>query len=210
MNPPSTARLRSEAQADRLVSQAQAYVGAALGPGDWALDATAGQGRDTLFLARCVGPSGRVYGFDIQPAALESARHLLARAGQLTQARLILGDHARLAERLPASCRGKIKGMMVNLGYLPGSDRRIRTRLDSTLAALCAMPELLASGGRLSVVAYTGHPGGIEEAEAVRRWAHTLAGEGYHVQTPAPRPGRRSPPLLTCVKKAAADANPGC
>ncbi len=189
----------------RLVIQAQAFVGAVLGPGDWALDATVGNGRDTLFLAGCVGPLGRVYGFDIQPGALEIARQRLARAGQLAQTRLMLSDHALMAEQLPARCRESIKGMMMNLGYLPGGDRRIRTRTDSTLEALGAMRRLLAPGGRLSLLAYTGHPGGAEEAEAVRGWACALALRGYAVQPAAPLPGRRSPPLLICMEKAVAD-----
>ena len=49
---------------------AQAAVGAALGDGARAIDATMGNGHDTLFLARAVGPQGRVIAFDVQDAAL--------------------------------------------------------------------------------------------------------------------------------------------
>ena len=195
-------RSRAEPGA-RLVSQAQAFVGAALGPGDWALDATLGQGRDTLFLARCVGATGCVYGFDIQPRALEATRQRLAGAGALAQTRLILADHARLGQELPAPCRGRLKGAMMNLGYLPGGDRSLRTRTETTLAALHAMPGLLAPGGRLSVLAYTGHPGGAEEAEAVHTWACSLASLRYAVVLPPPMPGRRRQPLLACIGKPA-------
>ena len=35
-------------------------------PGDAVIDATMGNGHDTAFLCRAVGPSGRVYAFDVQ------------------------------------------------------------------------------------------------------------------------------------------------
>jgi len=38
-------------------------------PGDAVIDATVGNGVDTAFLAKAVGPKGVVYGFDIQQAA---------------------------------------------------------------------------------------------------------------------------------------------
>lgn len=41
-----------------------------LGPGMFAVDATAGNGHDTAFLCGLVGPTGRVLAMDIQPAAV--------------------------------------------------------------------------------------------------------------------------------------------
>ena len=64
-----------------LTTLAQQAVAAVLGPGGLAVDATVGNGHDTLFLARRVAPRGRVFGFDIQPAALAGARRRLAAAG---------------------------------------------------------------------------------------------------------------------------------
>lgn len=45
--------------------------------GDRVIDATVGNGKDTLFLCETVGPAGFVYGFDIQSIALEQAERLL-------------------------------------------------------------------------------------------------------------------------------------
>ena len=56
-----------------LVQQAHATLAAIISEGDITIDATVGNGHDTLFLARHVGASGTVYGFDIQEAALDSA-----------------------------------------------------------------------------------------------------------------------------------------
>lgn len=43
-----------------------------LQPGDIAVDATMGNGHDTLFMAECVGKTGLVYAFDIQAQAIEA------------------------------------------------------------------------------------------------------------------------------------------
>lgn len=49
-----------------------------------------------------------------------------------------------------------------NLGYLPSSEQPKHatvTKLDTTIAALHAALQAVQSGGLISVVAYTGHPG---------------------------------------------------
>lgn len=56
-----------------------------------------------------------------------------------------------------------------NLGYLPGGDKGVTTATPSTLAAVEAALEVVTSGGVVSVLAYTGHPGGLEEYEAVKQ-----------------------------------------
>lgn len=43
-------------------------------PGDTVVDATLGNGHDTLMLCELVGETGRVIGFDIQPDAVERTR----------------------------------------------------------------------------------------------------------------------------------------
>ena len=47
--------------------------------GDTVADFTMGNGYDTLFFSKNVGESGRVFAFDIQPAALESTKKRLVR-----------------------------------------------------------------------------------------------------------------------------------
>lgn len=138
--------------------------------GSLALDATAGNGHDTLTLARLVGARGRVWALDLQPQAIDATRRRLEEAGLLARAELAVGDHARLAERLPAALHGRLAAIVFNLGYLPGADHTTITRADSTLAALDQAALRLAPGGLLAVTAYPGHAGGDEEAEAVQGW----------------------------------------
>jgi predicted methyltransferase len=145
-------------------------------PGDAVIDATVGNGVDTEFLAKAVGPTGVVYGFDIQQAALDTARARVAAAAPETRLELFLASHHRMAELLPADLKGRISAVMFNLGYLPGAEdaRSVVTRPETTLAALDASLSFLRPGGALTVVVYTGHEGGLEEGEAVDEWARAL------------------------------------
>ena len=145
-----------------------------LQPGDPALDGTAGNGHDTLFLARLVGPQGVVHAWDVQPLALANTRALLERYGQSAQVRLHLAGHERLAELLPPELQGRVRAAMFNLGFLPGADGAVITRPATTLAALDATLAVLAPGGLVTVVCYAGHPGGGEEAQAVADWCAGL------------------------------------
>ena len=65
-------------------------------PGDICIDATAGRGRDTLFLAELVGENGKVTAFDIQEEAVDSTRALLREHGMENRARVILDSHSNM------------------------------------------------------------------------------------------------------------------
>ncbi len=136
-----------------------------LQPGGLAVDATAGNGHDTLFLARALGPHGRVHAFDVQAEALENTHRRLQAAGVERRVVLHLSGHERLLEKLPSE--GCACAVLFNLGYLPGGDKRLTTHAETTLTALEQALRALAPDGLLSVLAYRGHPGGRAEAEAV-------------------------------------------
>lgn len=174
----------------RIVLWAHQLLSEVLLPGDTAVDLTAGKGADTLFLANQVGPAGRVLAFDIQPTALDTTALRLAEAGiahsfcrspaEVAGKRgvcLIHDSHARLAAYLD----GPARGIVANLGYLPGGDPALVTQSASTLAALRQGLERLVSGGRLAVVAYVGHPGGMEESRRVEALFQGLSARHWHV-----------------------------
>jgi 16S rRNA C1402 N4-methylase RsmH len=174
----------AEARRHNLVSMVKARLREALPPGAIVVDATVGTGRDTRFLAEAVGEGGRVHGFDIQAEALSQARE---RLGPLSgRVRFHRTGHQAMLETLPDAEQGRVAVVMFNLGYLPGGDMHRTTRAGTTLAALASALELLAPGGLLSVVAYTGHPGGREEAEAVKAWAGARRAEGCDVEVTIP------------------------
>jgi len=157
---------------------AQQIVGALLREGDVVVDATAGNGHDTQFLAGCVGETGRVLAFDVQEAAMRSTRERLREAGLDERVEFHLASHARMAELAEA---GTIAAVMFNLGYLPGEDHSLVTELGETLRALDAACFVMKSGAMLSVVCYPGHPQGGDEAASVERWMNERAANAWRV-----------------------------
>jgi ubiquinone/menaquinone biosynthesis C-methylase UbiE len=152
------------------------FLGERVRPGDRVADATCGNGRDTLFFARLVGPDGKVWAFDLQEKALANTRALLDEAGFLARTELVAAGHERLAEFVGEP----LKAALFNLGYLPGGDRSFVTRPEQTLAALDQAARLLLPGGIIIACIYTGHPGGAEEGEAVEQWAAGLAADKFN------------------------------
>jgi len=151
-------------------------------PGDVVVDATAGNGHDTLLLAQLTTPGGLVFACDVQPAALAATQRLLDSAGiPAGSVRLIESGHQHLAAILPPEHRGRIAVVVFNLGYLPGGDHALTTTATTTIPAIQQALELLRPGGLIVAVLYTGHPGGADEADALRTFAAALPGTAWLV-----------------------------
>ena len=150
---------------------------AVLSPGDRAIDATMGNGHDTALLCSLVGPEGRVYAFDVQPAALEATRRRLAEEGIAGQAELFLLGHEHMREAVGEP----VKAIVFNLGWLPGGDHRITTLTETTLPAIQQALALLMPMGVLVICVYPGHPEGEREQEMVTRLLSSLSPREYNV-----------------------------
>lgn len=186
-----------------LVQQAQHIIKMHLLDGDIAVDATVGNGHDTLFLAQCVGNSGKVYGFDIQQNALDICYQRLDEHQLTHRVSLIHAGHETIPIVLPTEiCNAGVKAVMFNLGYLPGGDKNRTTQTSTTLAALSSAAQILAPEGIISIIAYTGHPGGQEEYESVRIWAQRLADDIFVIDIQdRPESNKPSPVLIVIRKK---------
>ena len=186
----------------RLTQIAQDLVRERLSAGMIAVDATAGNGHDTLFLAQSVGSSGIVYAIDIQSASIEATRKRIDSEGLAERVVLIQASHEDWAAILPAEQNKKIDAVMMNLGYLPGGDQAIKTNPQSTMKAIEEAFAWLKPGGILTILAYIGHPGGEEECKAVRftLLKHLNSPELLHEQPS--RPGTSGPILFWCCCEA--------
>lgn len=185
---------------ERIVDHAHRYIRPAVSPGDAAVDATAGNGGDTLFLAGLVGPAGLVYAFDLQPEAIDNTRRLLDDRGFLNRARLIRDDHGRLRQYVTPG----VSAVMFNLGYRPGGDKRVTTTAATTCRALPAALNVMRVGGRLSVACYPGHAGGMDETLAVEEFCARLpSGRFTVVGLKMLNRAARAPRLIIVEKKAA-------
>ena len=116
--------------------------------GGVAVDFTMGNGHDTLWLSEAMGENGKVYAFDIQPQALESSRKLLEENGAAPNYTLILDSHSNVMDYV----HEKICIGMFNLGFLPGGDKSITTKRDTTMIAIRAAIDLLDADGALLIV----------------------------------------------------------
>ncbi|MFK8036232.1 MAG: class I SAM-dependent methyltransferase [Hyphomicrobiales bacterium] len=180
----------------RATELAHHLIGKSLHSGDWALDATVGNGHDTLFLAKSVGQSGRVFGFDVQSTAIaETAK----RVDGYSQVTLFQVGHEMLSDYLPKDAQLSVA--MFNLGYLPGGPREIITGADTTVAALDQALARLKIGGLVTLVLYSGHCGGDTEASTVQAFTKNL-GEEFTVAQFKRFNSNRTAPELLAIERA--------
>jgi glycine oxidase len=157
------------AKAVSLTKLAHSIVRRAVHLGDTVVDATAGNGHDTVFLSACTGPSGHVHAIDIQADAIQSTRSRLE-SESVANVTLHQDDHSKVLKSLLVSSE-VVGAIMFNLGYLPGGNKERTTAAATTTEAIAAGVSLLRAGGVMTVVAYRGHAGGQEEARAVEEWS---------------------------------------
>lgn len=188
---------------EQLTETVHRILSVALKPGDIAIDATAGNGHDTLFLANAVGPMGLVYAFDVQLPAIETTRRRVQSAGW-ENVRLIQADHADLVTNIPTEYRGQIAAVVFNLGYLPGSDKRFVTQTNTTTRAITQGLQRLKPQGVMTILAYTGHPGGLDEALAVERLLQTLSSKEFGVDYHIPK-SPNAPRLSVVTRREKSD-----
>jgi len=143
-------------------------------PGDHVVDATCGNGHDTLALAKmAITPEkGRVTAIDIQPNAIEATKKLVQTqlSYEITsRIDFVTGCHSFLENQFP---RQSIKLIVYNLGYLPGTDKSLTTNVHTTWQSIQEALELIAYGGAISVTCYPGHPEGkLEEDYLIQQVA---------------------------------------
>ena len=156
------------------VEVAHRFVRTLLKEGDLCVDATMGNGHDSVFLAQLVGTSGKVLGFDVQSSAIDNARKRMEVQGLSDRVVVCKRGHETLSFELQSLDWHSVQLVMFNLGYLPGSDKSIITNKETTLQALDASSQSLAKEGAISIIAYRGHAGGSAEYYAVQNWVDNL------------------------------------
>ncbi|MBR0368285.1 MAG: class I SAM-dependent methyltransferase [Clostridia bacterium] len=169
----------------------------ALNPGAVAVDATMGNGQDTLWLCERVGESGRVYAFDVQREAVARTRQRLEAAGVADRATLYCLGHEHMAEVV----REQVDIVMFNLGWLPGAAHAVTTRAETTLRAVDAALALLKPDGLMTICVYPGHDEGKRELEALLHWASTLDPKRWDALVKCYLNQPNDPPRMIAVKR---------
>ncbi|MCX7709600.1 MAG: methyltransferase domain-containing protein [Clostridia bacterium] len=181
------------------LNQSHDIVRSVVQEGDTVIDATTGNGNDTVFLAELVGASGKVYSFDIQEQAIEKTRGKLESKGLLQRVQLIKDGH----QNLDLYVNETVKAVMFNLGYLPGGDHSIGTRGNTTIEAVKKSMERIPVGGVVSIVVYYGGDSGFDEKEKVLEFVRTIDCKIYSVMQLEYVNQVNCPPILICIEKYA-------
>ncbi|MGP4076573.1 class I SAM-dependent methyltransferase [Halobacillus sp. K22] len=184
-----------------ILNYAHSLIKAVINHGDVAVDATCGNGHDTLFLSSLVGKEGYVYGFDIQKQAIAQTEERLKKHCAEEQVTLVQDSHAQIAKYIPASHQFEIKAAIFNLGYLPGSDKNIVTTPQETIASVKQLLSFLQPGGIIVLVIYHGHAGGAEEKDALVQYATSLEQKSFQVLQYGFINQRNSPPFIIAIEK---------
>ena len=172
------------------------YIKNLILPGDTVIDATAGNGNDTLKLCSAVGPNGKVYAFDIQETALKETKKKLNQAG-FENAKLICDSHSGIDKYVSES----VKAVIFNLGYLPGGDHNLQTKYTTTIEAVEKSLKLLDCEGFVSITVYYGKNSGTEEKEKVMEYLKNVSHKEYTVTVHDFYNRPNNPPLTVIITK---------
>lgn len=165
--------------------------------GDVVIDATMGNGYDTVYLGNLVGENGKVYAFDVQEEALKSTRKKVERDNMSDRVELILDGHQNLDKYV----KEEVACVVFNLGYLPRAKHVIITKPDTTLEAIKKSLDLLKPNGIISIAAYIGHEGGLEEKDYICEYLNSLDQNQFNVLHMQFTNQINNPPQLILVEK---------
>lgn len=169
-----------------------------LRPGMTVIDATAGNGNDTLFLAKCVltPHSGWVHAFDIQKEAIQNTQKRLSdNLPKNLQNRITL--HNVSHELFPKDLHPSL--IVYNLGYLPGGDVTKTTLTETTLLSCKHALQILEPKGLLSITVYPAHDEGLIEKSSLFHWFLEL--NSYFIFHHTPLNCHNQPSLITLRKR---------
>lgn len=181
----------------RVLQYAKFLLTESIEKGEVAVDATAGNGHDTLFLAELVGENGHVYSFDIQQDAVNTTINRLKENGFEDRATVILDGHQHVTNYIS----DEIAGAVFNLGYLPGANHEIITKGETTIAAIEGLLNLLKVNGMIVLVIYHGHEGGKAERDAVLNYVSNLPQKYVHVLKYEFLNQKNDPPFIVAIEK---------
>lgn len=147
-------------------------------PGDFCIDATAGNGYDTEFLCELVGESGKVIAMDIQQSAVDNTKARLAEDGFSARAEVFCMSHSemdKVAAPDSADC------IVFNFGWLPGGDHNVFTRAETSVPAIEKALSVIKPGGLLVLCVYYGRNNGYSERDAIVEYVSSLESRYYAV-----------------------------
>ena len=165
--------------------------------GDIVIDATMGNGYDTIYLGNLVGENGKVYAFDVQEEAIKSTKKKVERDNMTDRVELILDGHQNLDKYV----KEEVSCVVFNLGYLPRAKHVVITKPDTTLEAIKKSLKVLKPNGIISIASYIGHEGGLEEKNYICEYLDNLNQNEFNVLHMQFTNQINNPPQLILIEK---------
>ncbi len=165
---------------------------------DIMIDATMGNGNDTVFLAK---HAKYVYAFDIQQQALIETKKALE-LSNLHNVKLILDSHEKINDYI-----SDFKGIVFNLGYLPKGDKSITTTSDVTIKTIISLLPKLKVEGFIMLVVYTGHQAGMDESIAIDQYLQSLNQSQFKILKINLPYQDNKPPYILFIQKVKDESN---
>lgn len=182
---------------ENVVSLSKLFLERVVKPGFVCVDATTGNGNDTLFLSQLAGENGFVYGFDVQQIAVDNTREKLENESEFKNYKIIKDGHQNMKEHID----GPVDFVVFNLGYLPRADKNIKTNKDTTLPAIKAAMDVLKQFGILWIVLYPGHDEGLEESDILESFFKDIKQSEFSVMKMQFINQVNNPPYVLALEK---------
>jgi tRNA A58 N-methylase Trm61 len=186
---------------DRILPYAKKLLEMTITSGDVVVDATLGNGHDTLFMANLVGKNGTVYGFDVQEDAIRTSIGRLSEHGLTDRVTIFHNGHEHLSKLIPAEHHGKVKAAIFNLGYLPGSDKSVVTKPETTISAIEQLLEIMVPEGLIILVIYHGHAEGAVERDTLLTYCQNIDQKKAHALQYRFINQQNNPPFIVAIEK---------
>ncbi|MPQ44446.1 tRNA (mnm(5)s(2)U34)-methyltransferase [Clostridium tarantellae] len=154
-----------------------------------AIDATLGNGHDTDFLSEIFN---KVYTFDIQELATNTYKE------KAKNNVIVINDSH---EYFKNYVKESVECIIYNLGYLPGENKHITTKANTTLKSICEGLDILAQNGLMFIGIYSGHEEGNVEKEEILKFVKTLPKNRYGVIYQQFLNRNNNPPSLIIIEK---------
>lgn len=139
------------------------------------IDATCGMGHDTLFMAKLLGDKGTVDAYDVQELAIVETKKLLKKNN--------LSNVVYYQTSFENVSFTDANLIIYNLGYLPNTDKKIKTTASSTIKSIDRALTYLSNHDDFIIVicVYVGHEEGIKESVEIDKLLSTLDNKKFLV-----------------------------
>lgn len=162
------------------------------------VDATLGNGKDSLKLYKALDGECKIYSFDIQDQAIVNSKKLFAE-NEISEDKIkvICDSH----ENIDTYIHEPVDFFIMNLGYLPGGNKDITTNYKSVKIFLDKITLIMQEKSFGLIIFYPGHEAGMEEYIKISKYLSALDQNKFNVSKIEQINQKNQPPLVVMVER---------